>query len=466
MKLLHQPEEVIYQKYRIVDTLGQGGVGITYLAQDIENGKNLALKVLSLRRMTDWKKIELFERESQILSQLSHPAIPCYLDYFKIETDNDNSFYIAQQLAPGKSLAELVENGYSFHESEIRYIAIQVLDILIYLHSFSPPVIHRDIKPQNIIRGDNSKIFLVDFGAVADTYHNTVTGGSTVVGTFGYMAPEQFRGKAFPSTDLYGLGTTLLYLLTKKCPSDLPQKHLKIDFRSQIKVSPKFADWLDKILEPIVEDRFPDAGSALAVLQEKESLHNYLNQKPHRPKDTPISLRKNDEKLQIEIPAGKFRSNFRIISIMLCLPVNALLLLILTAGVQYKNNNEIQYSLLLLCFIAFSVWGYLIYSVFVLTKFNDFIISPLSRIQLTILKENNCYIFSCTKWLLPWRYQKFISKINQPRFKTTLHSIGCNLTPKEYRWIKTEINNFINNNIPNTDIEPQNIIRSDDNKVF
>ncbi|MEM7714470.1 MAG: serine/threonine-protein kinase, partial [Cyanobacteria bacterium P01_A01_bin.68] len=337
MELLHQPEEVIHQRYRIINTLGQGGVGITYLAQDLENGKNLALKVLSLRRMTDWKKIELFSRESQILSQLNHPSIPQYIDYFQLETDYDNSFYIAQQLAPGKSLAELVENGYYFEESEVKYIAIQILDILIYLHSFSPPVIHRDIKPQNIILGDNGKIFLVDFGAVADTYHNTVTGGSTVVGTFGYMAPEQFRGKAFPSTDLYGLGTTLLYLLTGKCPADLPQKHLKIDFHSQIKVSPKFADWLDKILEPIVEDRFPDAGVALAVLQEKESLHNYLNQKPRRPKNTPISLRRNEEKLQIEIPAGKFRSNFRIIMIILSLTVNTLLLLIITAIFQYKN---------------------------------------------------------------------------------------------------------------------------------
>ncbi|MGB3639517.1 MAG: serine/threonine-protein kinase, partial [Rivularia sp. (in: cyanobacteria)] len=291
MKLLHQVGDIINQKYRIVDILGEGGIAITYLAEDLQTGDNLALKVLSLRRMNDWKKMELFSRESQILSQLNHSAIPQYIDYFQLETDNDNSFYIAQQLAPGKSLSELVENGYYFDESEIRYIAIQILDILIYLHSFSPPVIHRDIKPQNIIRGDNGKIFLVDFGAVADTYHNTVTGGSTVVGTFGYMAPEQFRGKAFPSTDLYGLGTTLLYLLTKKCPSDLPQKHLKIDFGSQVDVSREFVNWLEKILEPIAEDRFPDAGVALAVFQEKESLNNYLTQKPRRPKDTPISLR-------------------------------------------------------------------------------------------------------------------------------------------------------------------------------
>lgn len=443
MKLLHQVGDIINQKYRIVDILGEGGIAITYLAEDLQTGDNLALKVLSLRRMNDWKKMELFTRESQILSQLNHPAIPQYIDYFQLETDYDNSFYIAQQLAPGKSLAKLVENGYYFHESEVRYIAIQILDILIYLHSFSPPVIHRDIKPQNLIRGDNGKIFLVDFGAVADTYHNTVTGGSTVVGTFGYMAPEQFRGKAFPSTDLYGLGTTLLYLLTKKCPSDLPQKHLKIDFGSQVDVSRKFVDWLGKILEPIAEDRFPDAGVALAVFQKKESLNKYLTQKPLKPKDTPISLRRNEEKLQIEIPAGKFRSNFRFISIMLLLPINALLLLIFTTGVQYQgyssfgNNPFLAFIIILLLFV------YFMGSFFVLFCIKESVINPLSRIQLTIFKEKDCYLFSCKKWLLRRRYQNFISKINQAKSRTTLYSIGCNLTPKEYKWIKAEINTFV-----------------------
>lgn len=446
MKLLHQVGDIINQKYRIVDILGEGGIAITYLAEDLQTGDNLALKVLSLRRMNDWKKMELFSRESQILSQLNHSAIPQYIDYFQLETDNDNSFYIAQQLAPGKSLSELVENGYYFDESEIRYIAIQILDILIYLHSFSPPVIHRDIKPQNIIRGDNGKIFLVDFGAVADTYHNTVTGGSTVVGTFGYMAPEQFRGKAFPSTDLYGLGTTLLYLLTKKCPSDLPQKHLKIDFGSQVDVSREFVNWLEKILEPIAEDRFPDAGVALAVFQEKESLNNYLTQKPRRPKDTPISLRRNEEKLQIEIPAGKFRSNFRLISIMLILPVNAFLLLVFTTGVQYKGFNIFEDNIFLILIIVLLLLLYFRYLAALLISTNDFIISPLSRIQLNIFKEKDCYIFSCEKWLLRWRYQNFNYKIDQAEFKTTLDSIGCNLTPKEYKWLKAEINKFVNDN--------------------
>lgn len=138
---------------------------------------------------------------------------------------------------------------------------------MIYLHSLTPPVIHRDIKPQNIILShDKNKLFLVDFGAVADTYHNTVTGGSTVVGTFGYMAPEQFRGQAFPSTDLYGLATTLLFLLTGKSPTDLPQRQLKIDFRPYVDISKDFANWLEQMLEPVSADRFSSVEAALATL--------------------------------------------------------------------------------------------------------------------------------------------------------------------------------------------------------
>ncbi|MCL1469256.1 ankyrin repeat domain-containing protein [Argonema antarcticum] len=269
MELLHQPGDIIAEKYRIIDTLGQGGSGTTYLAEDLQSAQRVALKALSLHRMTDWKKMELFEREARVLAQLNHPGIPRYLEYFHVDTPQDRSFYIAQQLAEEKSLAALVESGWRTDENGVRQIAIQILEILGYLHKLTPPVIHRDIKPQNIIRREDGQIFLVDFGAVQDTYHNTFMRGSTVVGTFGYMAPEQFRGQAVPTTDFYGLGATLLFLLTHRSPGDLPTDRLKIYFRSRVQISPQFADWLEKMLEPDVEDRFSSAKEALAVLQGK-----------------------------------------------------------------------------------------------------------------------------------------------------------------------------------------------------
>jgi serine/threonine protein kinase len=229
MEQLHHPEEVIADRYRILGTLGEGGTGTTYLAESLKNGEQVALKALSLHRMTDWKMMELFEREAKILSQLNHPSIPKYLGYFQVETPEDHYFYIAQQLAEGKTLAGLVESGWRTSEDEVRRIAIQILEILVYLHSLKPPVVHRDIKPQNIIRRDDGQVFLVDFGAVQHTYYTNFMRGSTVVGTYGYMAPEQFRGQAVPATDLYALGATLLFLLTHRSPADLESDGLKIN---------------------------------------------------------------------------------------------------------------------------------------------------------------------------------------------------------------------------------------------
>ena len=440
---MHQTGEIINNRYRILDTLGQGGIGITYLAQNLENEENLALKVLSLRRMTEWKKVELFERESQILSQLNHPAIPQYLDYFQIETDKDNCFYIAQQLAPGKSLEQFIESGWNPREEQVKDIGIQLLDILIYLHSFSPPIIHRDIKPQNIICDENGKVFLVDFGAVADTYHNTMTAGSTVVGTFGFMAPEQFRGKALPATDLYGLGTTLLYLLTQKHPADLPQKHLKIDFRSQIKVSRNFVNWLDKILEPDAEQRFPHAKLALAALQAKESVDSYLTHKPHKPKNTPINLRKSENELKIEIPPGKFRNNFMVVLVTFILLVHGLLLSTFLATIL----NISVINLIFNNFIPIIIFVTLAYLSFKFIISRNFVIHPLSRIKLNFYKYDNRYYCDCEKWLLYWCYHSSKIAIHKEPFISTWMSLRFNLTPTESTWLKSEINNFVNNKL-------------------
>ncbi|NEP13783.1 MAG: protein kinase [Symploca sp. SIO2C1] len=269
MELQHEQGEIIAQRYRIIDTLGQGGSGTTYQAEDLQSHQQVALKALSLHRMTDWKMMELFEREARVLAQLNYPGIPKYLDYFQVDTPKNRSFYISQQLAEGQSLAVLVQNGWRANESVVQQIAMQILEILVYLHELEPPVIHRDIKPQNIIRSPDGQVFLVDFGAVQDTYHSTFMRGSTVVGTYGYMAPEQFRGQAVPTTDLYGLGATLLFLLTHRSPAELPTDRLKLDFRSRVQISEEFADCLEKMLEPDVEERFSSAKEALKALRTK-----------------------------------------------------------------------------------------------------------------------------------------------------------------------------------------------------
>jgi hypothetical protein len=254
-------------RYDILGILGEGGSGVTYRALDTTTQQLVALKALSLRQIDDWKAIELFEREAQVLSTLDREGIPKYIDYFTTDLDGDRYFYIVQELAPGKNLLEWMRGGWRVSEAEVKTIAIQILEILIYLHRHYPPIVHRDLKPSNILKTEDGKIFLVDFGAVQQTYHDTFLRGSTVVGTYGYMAPEQFRGQAVPATDLYGLGATILHLLTHRSPAEIPQDGLRLNFRDRLQVSSSFADWLERILEPDVGNRFSSSTKALEVLK-------------------------------------------------------------------------------------------------------------------------------------------------------------------------------------------------------
>jgi eukaryotic-like serine/threonine-protein kinase len=291
-------------RYRILDLLGEGGCGKTYHALDEERQTEVAVKVLNLRGMSDWKILELFEREAKVLAQLEHPAIPRYLDHFRTEVAGDEAFCLVQAIAPGRSLASWVESGYIFNGIELQNIASQILEILIYLQAFTPPIIHRDLKPQNLIWSESGDIYLVDFGAVRDTYHLTVTGGSTIVGTYGYMAPEQFRSQAVLATDLYGLGATLLYLASGQDPADFPIKQMKIDFRDALsdrlhhraKIPPNFSNWLDGLLEPIPEDRYRSAARALAALNGKNTV------KTRHPKHPITQIERQGETMKIVIP--------------------------------------------------------------------------------------------------------------------------------------------------------------------
>ncbi|MBD2106291.1 serine/threonine-protein kinase [Nodosilinea sp. FACHB-13] len=300
---------IIDGRYRILHRLGQGSSGTTYAAERLATGQTIALKELSLRGLQDWKKIELFEREAHILKTLNHPAIPQYIDFFQVDTPDNRWFYLAQDLAEGTSLADWIEAGGWVDEAEARRIAIAVLDVLIYLHGLNPPVIHRDLKPQNIIRRDDGHIYLVDFGAVQTVYRDSLRQGSTVVGTYGYMAPEQFRGQAVPATDLYSLGATLLFLLTHQSPADLPQERLRINFRPYVAVSAAFANWLDQLLDPLVEDRFASAQVALAALTQPAPPASPALRRlaPRPPVGTRVQVQTSPTELSIYIPPPGLR---------------------------------------------------------------------------------------------------------------------------------------------------------------
>lgn len=140
MNTVHHSGDMINNCYQIVTLLGQGGMGSTYSAIDLNNNQRVALKVVSLREAQDWKILELFEREAQVLEQLNHPFIPNYIDYFSIDTPTDRQFYLIQELVEGESLANLIKNGWITTEEEVKNIAVQILEILSYIHQLNRPL--------------------------------------------------------------------------------------------------------------------------------------------------------------------------------------------------------------------------------------------------------------------------------------------------------------------------------------
>lgn len=223
----------------------------------------LAIKCFRIGKAKAWKDVELAEREAETLASLSHPNLPKYIEHF----EEDGALYLVMEKIEGESLSNLRARGRSSPEEVTRMLE-DIGEALRYLHGRSPLIVHRDIKPGNVIRRTDGSYALVDFGAVRDRLK--LQGGSTVVGTFGFMAPEQFQGRASPKSDLYGLAATALSVLTGEEPENLPHEGLGIDVaRSVPKGTPRgLVRALTAMLVPDPDRRVDTIDEALALLLE------------------------------------------------------------------------------------------------------------------------------------------------------------------------------------------------------
>jgi hypothetical protein len=212
-------------RWRLGPRMGGGSQGELFLARDEKprRGEDAEVIVKRLALHGTWKSFELFEREAKVLAQLRHPGVPRHIATLE---EPPGTFNLVMTRVPGQNLRELVARR-RLGELELRDILIRCLEIVDYLHARMPPVVHRDIKPSNIVRAPDGKVALVDFGGVLDAARDK--GGSTIVGTFGYMAPEQLHGRVTPATDIYALGATIVALAGGIEPEDVPRKGLRMD---------------------------------------------------------------------------------------------------------------------------------------------------------------------------------------------------------------------------------------------
>ncbi|MGF1491483.1 MAG: serine/threonine protein kinase [Microcoleaceae cyanobacterium] len=167
---LHQFGDVVSGRYLITTPLRQDEFGITYGAQDFIEDRRVMVRVFSLSQQKDWKILDWFQQEVRLLTQLDHPGIPKYYNHFVEDTPVDQRFYLVQEFIEGEFLSDLLAWGWRASEADLRHIASQILEILIYLHRPLFPIIHQNIHPSNIICQSDGKVFLVNFGTAHYSY--------------------------------------------------------------------------------------------------------------------------------------------------------------------------------------------------------------------------------------------------------------------------------------------------------
>ncbi|HIK55431.1 MAG TPA: serine/threonine protein kinase [Synechococcales cyanobacterium M55_K2018_004] len=251
--------------YRVTQELGanRSGGRVTYLATELESREKVVIKEFQFAKSgSTWAEYDSYKREIDVLRGLNHPGIPRYLNSFQTR----DGFCMVQEYKAAQSLGAFS----TFDLEEIRQIAIAVLQILVYLQNRVPPIIHRDLKPDNILVDDRLNVYLVDFG-FARVGEGEIGMSSVVKGTLGFMPPEQlFNRQLTEASDLYGLGMTLICLLTGTKSVDvgnLVDITYKVNFKEVLpKISPHWIHWLERMVEPRLKNRFPNAIAALEAM--------------------------------------------------------------------------------------------------------------------------------------------------------------------------------------------------------
>jgi serine/threonine-protein kinase len=284
---------MLRDRYRVIQALGQGGFGATFLAQDEALPGQPSCVIKQLRpsgtapHMMQMAR-ELFEREAKTLGKIgNHPQIPRLLDYF----EDHEQFYLVQEYISGNTLQQEVRQQGAYSEAGVKQFLSEILPLLQYIHDLK--VIHRDIKPANLIRrAQDSRLVLIDFGAVKNQVTQLGANQSEqtaltayAIGTPGFAPPEQMAMRPVYASDIYAVGVTCIYLLTGKTPKDLEYNPTtgEMLWEHLVHLSDHFINVLRKMLEVSVRNRYQSASEALRALEIEpylESLAKGLLAKP------------------------------------------------------------------------------------------------------------------------------------------------------------------------------------------
>lgn len=264
-------------RYRVMRALAQGGFGATFLAKDDSLPGEPVCVIKQLRPTTNTPKIltmarELFAREANTLGRIgNHPQVPRLLDYF----EDNQQFYLVQEFVNGWTIQQEIKRNGPMSEAGVKQFLSEILGILQYIHA--QQVIHRDIKPNNLIRrSEDGRLVLIDFGAVKNqvthtlgNQHENSANTAFAVGTAGFAPPEQIAMRPVYASDVYAVGITCLYLLTGKSPKDFDYNSLtgEMHWKKEVHLSPHMINVLKKMLEASVRHRYQSAQDVLKALE-------------------------------------------------------------------------------------------------------------------------------------------------------------------------------------------------------
>ena len=295
--------KLLNNRYQVIQVLGAGGFGETFLAEDTYMPSRRRCVIKQLKPISNDPKTyqviqQRFEREAATLEYLgaANDQIPQLYAYFS----ENGLFYLVQEWVHGHTLTNVIKSQGQLQENTVREILLSLLSVLDYVHSKG--IIHRDIKPDNIIlREIDNKPVLIDFGAVKETIRTTINAAghptqSLVIGTPGFMPSEQAIGRPVYATDIYSLGLTAIYLLTGKYPQELethPHTGQVIWQQFAGGISPQLAMVLTQAIEPRMSDRFTTANKMLYALKSDTSIPSqvyHINQTAATIHLTPAAL--------------------------------------------------------------------------------------------------------------------------------------------------------------------------------
>lgn len=246
--------EILFNKYKIIKKVGAGGMAEVFLVQNIKLGNYWAIKRIPNHKA----KIYNLWLEPHILKELYHPAIPKVID---IEEDA-SYLYIIEEFIEGVSLKEFVQERHPLEEKTLLSFAIQLGEVIHYLHSHHPyPIIYQDLKPTNLIVTSNSQLKLIDFGIAQNIQHLTHHKKYSL-GTRGYAAPEQYTSKDIDErADIYSLGMTLYFLVTG---IEMIEEHIEVASKY---VSKELMRIIHKCIKSIPQERYPSTQLLLKDLK-------------------------------------------------------------------------------------------------------------------------------------------------------------------------------------------------------